>query len=214
MPSCPRFEPVEVLQTIQTEKVTHAQFVPTMINMLVNHPRFGEFDISTLSFILYGASPMPEGVLRRAMQVMPHVRLMHAYGMTEAAPDRDPARPALHDARRSVCRQVEIVRPVGARLRGQGGRCQPQGGGLRHGGRAGDPRRQHHEGLLEQARGDRRGARERLVLLRRRRHHGRGRLRLYRRSSQGHDHLGRRERLFGRGRERDLADAGRGAKWR
>jgi len=82
----PRFEPVEVLQTIQTEKVTHAQFVPTMINMLVNHPRFGEFDISTLSFVLYGASPMPEGVLRKAMQLMPHVRMMHAYGMTEAAP--------------------------------------------------------------------------------------------------------------------------------
>jgi long-chain acyl-CoA synthetase len=82
----PRFEPVEVLQTIQTEKVTHAQFVPTMINMLVNHPRFSEFDITSLAFILYGASPMPEGVLRKAMQVMPRVRLMHAYGMTEAAP--------------------------------------------------------------------------------------------------------------------------------
>ena len=82
----PRFEPVEVLQTIQTEKVTHAQFVPTMINMIVNHPRFAEFDIKTLAFILYGASPMPEGVLRKAMQVMPHVKLMHAYGMTEAAP--------------------------------------------------------------------------------------------------------------------------------
>jgi long-chain acyl-CoA synthetase len=82
----PRFEPVEVLQTIQTEEVTHAQFVPTMINMLVNHARFSEFDTRTLSFILYGASPMPEGVLRKAMQVMPHVRFMHAYGMTEAAP--------------------------------------------------------------------------------------------------------------------------------
>ncbi len=82
----PRFEPVEVLQTVSSEKVTHAQFVPTMINMLVNHPRFSEFDLSTLSFILYGASPMPEGVLRKAMQVMPHVRLMHGYGMTEAAP--------------------------------------------------------------------------------------------------------------------------------
>ena len=82
----PRFEPVEVLQTIESEKVTHAQFVPTMINMIVNHARFPEFDISTLSFILYGASPMPEGVLRKAMQVMPRVRLMHAYGMTEAAP--------------------------------------------------------------------------------------------------------------------------------
>jgi long-chain acyl-CoA synthetase len=81
-----RFDPVDVLQTIQSEKITHAQFVPTMVNMLVNHPRFGEFDISTLSFILYGASPMPEGVLRKAMQLMPHVRLMHAYGMTEASP--------------------------------------------------------------------------------------------------------------------------------
>ena len=40
--------------------------------MLVNHARFGEFDISTLKLILYGASPMPEGVLRRAMEVMPH----------------------------------------------------------------------------------------------------------------------------------------------
>jgi long-chain acyl-CoA synthetase len=82
----PRFEPVEVLQTIQFDRVTHAQFVPTMINMLANHPRFAEFDISTLSLILYGASPMPEGVLRKAMQVMPHVRLLHAYGMTEASP--------------------------------------------------------------------------------------------------------------------------------
>jgi len=82
----PRFEPVEVLQTIASEKITHAQFVPTMINMLVNHSRFKEFDISTLSFILYGASPMPEGVLRKAIEVMPGVRLMHGYGMTEAAP--------------------------------------------------------------------------------------------------------------------------------
>ncbi|CAN5922024.1 long-chain fatty acid--CoA ligase [soil metagenome] len=81
-----RFEPVEVLQTIQNDKATHAQFVPTMINMLVNHPRFAEFDLGTLSFILYGASPMPEGVLRRAMQAMPHVRMMHGYGMTEASP--------------------------------------------------------------------------------------------------------------------------------
>lgn len=82
----PRFEPIEVLQTIQMEKVTHAQFVPTMINMLVNHRQFSEFDIRTLSFILYGASPMPEGVLRKAIEMMPQVRMMHGYGMTEASP--------------------------------------------------------------------------------------------------------------------------------
>jgi len=82
----PRFDPREVLQTIQSERVTHAQFVPTMINMIVNHPRFAEFNLSTLSCVLYGASPMPEGILRKALQVMPRVRFIHAYGMTEAAP--------------------------------------------------------------------------------------------------------------------------------
>src|SRR5262249_40414989 len=82
----PRFDPVDVLQTIAANKVTHAQVVPTMINMLVNHARFREFDIASLQMILYGASPMPEGVLRQAMKLMPHVKLMHGYGMTEAAP--------------------------------------------------------------------------------------------------------------------------------
>ena len=205
----PRFEPVEVLQTIQTEKVTHAQFVPTMINMLVNHPRFGEFDISTLSFILYGASPMPEGVLRKAMQVMPHVRLMHAYGMTEAAPIvtlLDPRYTTLDGpfaGKLKSCGQSALgceIKVVDADRKevayGTAGELAIRGANIMKG---------YWNKPAETAR----RARERLVLLRRRRHHGRGGLRLYRRSPQGHDHLGRRERLFGRGRERDLADGGR-----
>jgi long-chain acyl-CoA synthetase len=81
-----RFEPVEVLANIQAEKVTHATLVPTMVNMAVNHPRCAEFNISSLKRVLYGASPMPEGVLRKALQKMPNVEFIHAYGMTEAAP--------------------------------------------------------------------------------------------------------------------------------
>jgi long-chain acyl-CoA synthetase len=82
----PRFDPVEVLQNVQAERVTNATLVPTMVNMVVNHPRFPEFDISSLKLVLYGASPMPEGVIRKAMAAMPTVKFMHAYGMTEAAP--------------------------------------------------------------------------------------------------------------------------------
>ncbi|MEO8559299.1 MAG: long-chain-fatty-acid--CoA ligase [Rhodospirillales bacterium] len=82
----PRFEPVAVLGTIQQRRITNGQFVPTMINMLVNHPRIKEFDISTLKFVIYGASPMPEGVLLKALEVMPDCALMHGYGMTEASP--------------------------------------------------------------------------------------------------------------------------------
>ena len=55
---------VDVLQTIQTEKVTHAQFVPTMINMLVNHPDVGKYDLSSVERLLFGASPMPEAAIR------------------------------------------------------------------------------------------------------------------------------------------------------
>jgi acyl-CoA synthetase (AMP-forming)/AMP-acid ligase II len=82
----PRFDPVDCFETIQREKVTHGQYVPTMINMLANHPRVKDYDLSSLKYILYGASPMPEGVLRKALDVLPGRAFIHAYGMTEAAP--------------------------------------------------------------------------------------------------------------------------------
>ena len=81
----PRFDAVDCRRP-SSAKVTHAQYVPTMINMICNHPRLPEFDISSLQMILYGASPMPEGVLRKALEVMPGCKFIHAYGMTEAAP--------------------------------------------------------------------------------------------------------------------------------
>ena len=45
--------------------------MPTMIQILVDHPRFGEFDVSGLRRVLYGASPMSEGVLNRAIAAPP-----------------------------------------------------------------------------------------------------------------------------------------------
>jgi long-chain acyl-CoA synthetase len=82
----PRFDATDCLQTMEQEKVTHAVYVPTMLNMLVNHPAAGDFDLSSLRYIVYGASPMPEGVLRKALEVFPDCQFIHAYGMTEAAP--------------------------------------------------------------------------------------------------------------------------------
>ena len=60
--------------------------VPTMLNMLANHPGAGISTLSSLKCIVYGASPMPEGVLRKALQVFPNCQFVHGYGMTEAAP--------------------------------------------------------------------------------------------------------------------------------
>jgi len=82
----PAFDPAGFLATVQREKVTHGLLVPTMINMLVNHPEFADFDLSSLRRITYGASPMPDAVLRKAIAMLPNVRFGHAYGRTEAAP--------------------------------------------------------------------------------------------------------------------------------
>ena len=82
----PRFEPLAVLQAFQEHKVTNTILVPTMINMIVNHPEVTRFDLSSIKRIGYGASPMPEAVLKRAMELMPSILFQHAYGMTELSP--------------------------------------------------------------------------------------------------------------------------------
>jgi acyl-CoA synthetase (AMP-forming)/AMP-acid ligase II len=82
----PRFDAADCLQTMEQEHVTHAALVPTMISVLVNNSTVGDVDLSSLSYITYGASPMPEGVLRKALEVFPNCKFIHAYGMTEAAP--------------------------------------------------------------------------------------------------------------------------------
>jgi long-chain acyl-CoA synthetase len=81
----PAFDPELWLRTMAAERVTRALLVPTMINMVVNHPAIGEHDLSSLQEMFYGASPMPEELLRRAMQALP-CEWRQGYGMTEAAP--------------------------------------------------------------------------------------------------------------------------------
>jgi long-chain acyl-CoA synthetase len=76
----PRFAPREVLEIIAADKVTHAQLTPDMIQLLLAYPRFGEFDLSSLSSILYGNRPIPADVLAEARRRMPSVRLIDGDG--------------------------------------------------------------------------------------------------------------------------------------
>lgn len=89
------FEPKRVLETIQREKVTSMLLVPTMINMLVNHPEIGNYQVSSLKKLLYGASPIPAEVLKKAMAIL-DCEFFQAYGMTEASPCLVMLRPEHH----------------------------------------------------------------------------------------------------------------------
>ncbi len=82
----PAFEPRRVQQVIADTRLTDALLVPTMMQMLFDHPDFDAGKLAGLRRILYGASPMPEGLLRRVFATTPHIRLMQAYGQTEMAP--------------------------------------------------------------------------------------------------------------------------------
>ncbi|MEO2177742.1 MAG: long-chain-fatty-acid--CoA ligase [bacterium] len=82
----PGFEPVSTMQAIQDYKIQRVLIVPTMVNMLVNHPEIRNYELGSLQGVYYGASPMPESVIKKAMEEMPATRFFQVYGQTEAAP--------------------------------------------------------------------------------------------------------------------------------
>ncbi len=81
----PSFEPRLVAAAIEAERITAMVLVPTMINMLVNHPAVDEHDLRSLRYLIYGGAPMPKEVLRRTMQTL-DCEPIQVYGMTEVAP--------------------------------------------------------------------------------------------------------------------------------
>ncbi len=80
-----QFEVKEWLETIQREKATRAMLVPTMLKRVIDDPDFSQYDLSSLKVVTYGAAPMPFEVINKAIQVMPWVRFINAFGQTETA---------------------------------------------------------------------------------------------------------------------------------
>ena len=80
------FSPEAVMQAVQRYRVNEILLVPTMIQMLVDHPAIGSHDMSSLRRIVFGASPMSEALLDRAMAALPNAQFVQAYGMTELSP--------------------------------------------------------------------------------------------------------------------------------
>ena len=82
----PFFSPEGALAIIEKERVTDTVLVPTMIQMMVDHPRFSAYDQSSLARVAYGASPISEALLVRAMAALPKSQFSQGYGMTELSP--------------------------------------------------------------------------------------------------------------------------------
>ena len=108
----PMFTPAGVMAAIAEHKVTETLLVPTMIQMLVDDPGVADSDVSSLQYLVYGASPISEAVLDRARKVFPAAGFAQAYGMTELSPVITLLLPADHDdpvLRRSAGRAAPHV---------------------------------------------------------------------------------------------------------
>ena len=79
----PNFTPLEIMEAVQKERCTFTLLVPTMVQLLVDHPDFGRYDLSSLTRVVYGASPITDAVLERALTRLPSVGFFQGYGMTE-----------------------------------------------------------------------------------------------------------------------------------
>lgn len=77
------FEPTEFLRLVEEESITAVNMVPTMMQMLVEHPYFTSVDVSALRQVIYGASPMPLPVIKKAMQLWGREKFWQYYGQTE-----------------------------------------------------------------------------------------------------------------------------------
>ena len=81
----PGFTVAGVLDAVVRHGVTSIGLVPTMLQLLVDHPDAATADLSGLRHVGYGASAVSESLLKRAMDLFPQARFTQGYGMTETA---------------------------------------------------------------------------------------------------------------------------------
>jgi fatty-acyl-CoA synthase len=78
-----RYEPETLLELIERENVTFSHCVPTILHMLLTHPKAGQVDLSGWKVIIGGA-PIPQGLARQALDL--GIDVFSGYGMSETCP--------------------------------------------------------------------------------------------------------------------------------
>jgi fatty-acyl-CoA synthase len=105
----PHFSPLQTLEAVARERCTALHGVPTMFIAELDHPRFHEFDLSTLRTGIMAGAPCPIEVMKRVMEEMHMAEITIACGMTETSP---------------VCNMTEVDDPIEVRV-GTVGKVMP-----------------------------------------------------------------------------------------
>ena len=80
------FDPLATMQAVHEERCTALYGVPTMFIAEFSHPRFKEFDFTSLRTGIMAGSLCPIALMRRVINEMHCTELTICYGLTEASP--------------------------------------------------------------------------------------------------------------------------------
>jgi long-chain acyl-CoA synthetase len=76
-------KPDNVLGAIAKYKAELLPTTPTFINLILLSSAYKRHDLSSLKTMTYGTEPMPESTLKKIHQVLPEVRMLQTYGLSE-----------------------------------------------------------------------------------------------------------------------------------
>ena len=79
----PKFSPQSFCETVERERISQSVLVPTMINLLIQFSELEKYDLSSLERLAYGGSPMAPELIHRIREVLPNLKLIQGYGLSE-----------------------------------------------------------------------------------------------------------------------------------
>lgn len=96
MVQLPAFNAEAWVEAAAAEAVTHAMVVPTMLSRILDVIETRGTALPALRSLSYGGGRMPVEVVRRALDLLPHVGFVNAYGLTETSSTITVLDPAAH----------------------------------------------------------------------------------------------------------------------
>ena len=79
------FDPVEIMEIIEREKIDSVFLIPAMANFLLLLPNLDKYDVSSLKMWISGAAILPTQTRRAIMERFPDLRLYDCFGQTETS---------------------------------------------------------------------------------------------------------------------------------
>jgi HIP---CoA ligase len=79
------FDPEKAMQAVQDHRITVLPGPPTIYQVLLDHPRRGDYDLTSLRFAVTGAATIPVVLIERMQSELDIDIVLTAYGLTEAS---------------------------------------------------------------------------------------------------------------------------------